>query len=121
MNVTEALAYIHSVSWKGSITGLSRTQELLAKMGSPEKQLKFIHVAGTNGKGSTAAMSWLTAAFSKVNFGLPIAATIVLMNSTILTLVWWASSMHCMHGRSPRRRRRRVNRPGAGEKRGGAG
>jgi dihydrofolate synthase/folylpolyglutamate synthase len=56
MNVTEALAYIHSVSWKGSIPGLSRTQELLAKMGSPEKQLKFIHVAGTNGKGSTAAM-----------------------------------------------------------------
>jgi dihydrofolate synthase/folylpolyglutamate synthase len=56
MNVTEALAYIHSVSWKGSIPGLSRTQELLAKMGNPEKHLRFIHVAGTNGKGSTAAM-----------------------------------------------------------------
>lgn len=56
MNVAEALAYIHSVSWKGSIPGLSRTRELLARMGNPEKKLKFIHIAGTNGKGSTAAM-----------------------------------------------------------------
>ena len=56
MNVSEALEYIHSVSWKGSIPGLSRTRELLGKMGNPEKKLKFIHIAGTNGKGSTAAM-----------------------------------------------------------------
>lgn len=57
MNVNEAIDYIHSVFWKGSIPGLERTQELLAKMGNPEKQLKFIHIAGTNGKGSTAAMT----------------------------------------------------------------
>ena len=57
MNVNEAIAYIHSVCWKGSIPGLGRTQELLAKMGNPEKKLKFIHIAGTNGKGSTAAMT----------------------------------------------------------------
>ncbi len=56
MNVTEALKYIHSVSWMGSIPGLSRTQALLARMGNPEKKLKFVHIAGTNGKGSTAAM-----------------------------------------------------------------
>lgn len=56
MTVQEALAYIHSVSWKGSIPGLSRTRELLCRMGNPEKRLKFVHVAGTNGKGSTAAM-----------------------------------------------------------------
>ena len=56
MNVSEALEYIHSVCWKGSIPGLGRTQELLQKMGNPEKKLRFIHVAGTNGKGSTAAM-----------------------------------------------------------------
>ena len=36
--------------------GLGRTRELLEKMGNPEKKLKFIHIAGTNGKGSTAAM-----------------------------------------------------------------
>ena len=57
MNATEAIEYIHSVCWKGSIPGLGRTQELLAKMGNPEKDLKFVHIAGTNGKGSTAAMT----------------------------------------------------------------
>ena len=56
MTYNEALSYIHSVCWKGSIPGLSRTQELLKKIGNPEKSLKFIHIAGTNGKGSTAAM-----------------------------------------------------------------
>ncbi len=57
MTVTEALEYIHSVSWMGSRPGLSRTIELLEKMGNPQNELKFIHVAGTNGKGSTCAMS----------------------------------------------------------------
>ena len=56
MNVNEAIEYIHSVFWKGSIPGLERTQELLSKMGNPEKDLKYVHIAGTNGKGSTAAM-----------------------------------------------------------------
>lgn len=56
MTVSEALAYIHSVSWKGSVPGLSRTQELLDRIGNPQKKLKFVHIAGTNGKGSTAAM-----------------------------------------------------------------
>lgn len=56
MTVQEALTYIHSVSWKGSIPGLSRTRELLCKMGDPQERLRFIHIAGTNGKGSTAAM-----------------------------------------------------------------
>ncbi len=57
MNVNEAIEYIHSNFWKGSIPGLERTQELLQKMGNPEKKLKYIHIAGTNGKGSTAAMT----------------------------------------------------------------
>ncbi|HCI63534.1 MAG TPA: bifunctional folylpolyglutamate synthase/dihydrofolate synthase, partial [Clostridiales bacterium] len=51
MNAEQAIAYIHSVCWKGSIPGLERTQELLKKMGNPEKKLKFVHIAGTNGKG----------------------------------------------------------------------
>ena len=57
MNAEQAIAYIHSVCWKGSIPGLGRTQALLEKMGNPEKKLKFVHIAGTNGKGSTAAMT----------------------------------------------------------------
>ena len=57
MNAEQAIEYIHSVFWKGSIPGLGRTQTLLSKMGNPEKKLKFVHIAGTNGKGSTAAMT----------------------------------------------------------------
>ncbi|MDR3210235.1 MAG: bifunctional folylpolyglutamate synthase/dihydrofolate synthase [Oscillospiraceae bacterium] len=56
MSITSTLEYIHSVKWQGAKPGLSRTRELLAKLGNPENALKFIHVAGTNGKGSTAAM-----------------------------------------------------------------
>ena len=57
MTVEEALSYIHSVSWLGSRPGLSRTQELLKRLGNPEKRTKYVHIAGTNGKGSTAAMT----------------------------------------------------------------
>ena len=57
MTYNEALNYIHSVSWKGSRPGLERTTELLQKMGNPQDSLKFIHVAGTNGKGSFCSMT----------------------------------------------------------------
>ena len=56
MNYDEAMQYIHAVQWAGHKPGLSRTRTLLAALGDPHRQLKFIHVAGTNGKGSTAAM-----------------------------------------------------------------
>lgn len=55
MNCDEAIEYIHSFSWKGSRPGLSRIKELCRRLGSPEKGLSFIHVAGTNGKGSVSA------------------------------------------------------------------
>ncbi|HIV50681.1 MAG TPA: bifunctional folylpolyglutamate synthase/dihydrofolate synthase [Candidatus Faecalibacterium intestinipullorum] len=56
MSYESALEYIHAVRWQGHRPGLSRTRTLLAALGNPHKQLKFVHVAGTNGKGSTAAM-----------------------------------------------------------------
>ncbi len=56
MTYRKALEYIHSVSWKGSRPGLSRIAELCERLGHPEDRLRFIHVAGTNGKGSTSAM-----------------------------------------------------------------
>lgn len=64
MTINEALDFIHSVSWLGSKPGLSRTFELLELLGNPQNRLRFVHIAGTNGKGSTAAMlsSILTAA-----------------------------------------------------------
>ena len=57
MNAEQAIEYIHSVCWKGSIPGLGRTRNLLDLMGNPQNKLKYVHIAGTNGKGSTAAMT----------------------------------------------------------------
>ncbi len=55
MNYKEAIDYIHSLNRFGSKPGLERTKYLAERLGNPQKHLKFIHVAGTNGKGSTAA------------------------------------------------------------------
>jgi len=55
MSYESTLEYIHNIKWQKSKPGLSRTKELLAALGNPEKKLKFVHIAGTNGKGSTAA------------------------------------------------------------------
>jgi len=57
MTAEEAVSYIHSITWMGSRPGLERTVELLKIMGDPQDQLKFVHIAGTNGKGSTASMT----------------------------------------------------------------
>ena len=56
MNYTEALEYIHGISWTFCKPGLERIGELCERLSHPERKLKFIHVAGTNGKGSTSAM-----------------------------------------------------------------
>ena len=56
MTFEDALAYIHRVDWRGSIPGLSRIDTLLGKLGHPDRSVKYIHVTGTNGKGSTCAM-----------------------------------------------------------------
>ena len=51
-----SLNYIHGLYRKGTKPGLERIGLLLEKLGDPHKKLKFVHVAGTNGKGSTCAM-----------------------------------------------------------------
>lgn len=56
MTEEEAMNFIHEKLWQGSKPGLSRTAQLLSKIGDPQKRLRFIHIAGTNGKGSTSAM-----------------------------------------------------------------
>lgn len=56
MNYDEAMSYIHEVGNFGSNYGLERTYKLLELLGNPHKKGKFIHIAGTNGKGSTTAM-----------------------------------------------------------------
>lgn len=56
MNYTEAIEYIHSVNWMFCNPGLERVKALCHALGDPQDKLKFIHVAGTNGKGSFCAM-----------------------------------------------------------------
>ena len=55
MNYTEAIEYIEMSARYGIVPGLETMNELLRRLEHPEKNLKFIHIAGTNGKGSTLA------------------------------------------------------------------
>ena len=56
MNCSEAIEYIHSINWCFCKPGLDRIKALCHMLGDPQKELKFIHVAGTNGKGSFCSM-----------------------------------------------------------------
>ena len=57
MNITQAIDYIHSVNWVFCKPGLDRITALCEALGNPQDNLTFIHVAGTNGKGSFCAMT----------------------------------------------------------------
>ena len=54
--IEETLKYLQFDNWEQSAPGLARSRELLSLLGNPEQKLRFVHIAGTNGKGSTAAM-----------------------------------------------------------------
>ena len=56
MNYEESIEYIHSVNWVFCKPGLERIRELCKRLGDPQDSLRFIHVAGTNGKGSFCSM-----------------------------------------------------------------
>ena len=53
----DAIEYINTPRWLTSRLGLERIRELLDRLGRPQDRLKFVHVAGTNGKGSTCAFT----------------------------------------------------------------
>ena len=52
MTYNEAIEWMDSRHWSGTGKGIVRSQELLERLGNPQDKLKFVHVAGTNGKGS---------------------------------------------------------------------
>jgi len=56
MNSKEAVSYIESFGWSKGQPDLDKTRKILAALGNPQNNLKFIHVAGSNGKGSSCAM-----------------------------------------------------------------
>ncbi|HEY5584988.1 MAG TPA: folylpolyglutamate synthase/dihydrofolate synthase family protein [Ruminiclostridium sp.] len=55
MNYDEAMKYIHGTLKFGSKLGMGSIAKLMNFMGNPQEKLRFVHIAGTNGKGSTAA------------------------------------------------------------------
>ncbi|MEA4921452.1 MAG: folylpolyglutamate synthase/dihydrofolate synthase family protein [Clostridiaceae bacterium] len=57
MTYEEALSFIHGATRTGARDGFGRITRALEIIGNPQKRLKFVHVAGTNGKGSTATMT----------------------------------------------------------------
>ncbi|MEW6081452.1 MAG: folylpolyglutamate synthase/dihydrofolate synthase family protein [Bacillota bacterium] len=57
MNYREAREYLDALSKFGSILGLDRMTGLMERLGNPHHNLQFVHVAGTNGKGSVTAMT----------------------------------------------------------------
>src|SRR5437773_1146620 len=56
MTYPEAIQFLYDLRWFGLKLGLENTFKLAALAGNPQERLRFIHVAGTNGKGSTCAM-----------------------------------------------------------------
>jgi dihydrofolate synthase/folylpolyglutamate synthase len=55
VTIQEAKQYLEEVSASGSVYGIETMQQLLCELSRPQDGMKFIHVAGTNGKGSTVA------------------------------------------------------------------
>jgi dihydrofolate synthase / folylpolyglutamate synthase len=55
MNYQEAMEYMEKVGTYGIVPGLDSIRELCRRLGNPQEELKFVHIAGTNGKGSTLA------------------------------------------------------------------
>ncbi len=56
MNYRDAIGYIDSLSSRGWVFGLRGIKGILDRIGNPERSLRCIHIAGTNGKGSVATM-----------------------------------------------------------------
>lgn len=83
MTYNEALDYIHSLYWRGKKSGLEKTKELLELCRHPERDLKCIHIAGTNGKGSTAAMLDAVCRCAGIRTGLYTSPYIVRYNERI--------------------------------------
>ena len=60
MDYQECRAYIDDSAKYGSVLGLDNMREMLARLGNPQDALPYVHVAGTNGKGSVIAYLYRT-------------------------------------------------------------
>ena len=55
MTYEEALAFLNAPKYSETRPGLGPVTELMHRLGDPQDQLKFVHITGTNGKGSTSS------------------------------------------------------------------
>ena len=96
MNYTEARTYLDEISKCGSVLGLEGMKELLDRLGNPQDDLKFIHISGTNGKGSVLAYLSTARATEPAATSLPRCFPIVsefkLTRSTLSKMRWPAMS-----------------------------
>ena len=77
------LKYVYSLERKGIKLGLNVTKALLKALGNPQKSMKIIHLAGTNGKGSTAAMIESILRIEGYSTGLYTSPHLVIFNERI--------------------------------------
>lgn len=77
MQYQEALNYIHARARFGSRPGLGPIGKMLGLLGNPQEKLRVVHVAGTNGKGSTAAMTAAVLRAAGFKTGLTISPYVV--------------------------------------------
>lgn len=83
---TEAMEYIYSTGKYGSVLGLESMKCLLEELNNPQKELKFVHIGGTNGKGSTGAFIGSVLAVSGYKVGRYISPSVLAYEEKIQTL-----------------------------------
>ncbi len=83
MHYTEARAYIDALKPGGMKYGLARMERILSLLGRPQDQLRVIHIAGTNGKGSTAQMIQAMASASGYKTGLFTSPPVMGLRQTV--------------------------------------
>lgn len=76
MNYQESRAYIHDAEKYGSVLGLANMKELLKRLGNPQEDSRYIHIAGTNGKGSVIAYLYTVLTEAGYHIGRYISPTI---------------------------------------------
>jgi len=81
--IDNLLAHLYGLRRLGIKVGLEHTNELLRRCGSPHRGLKTIHIAGTNGKGSTAAMIQAILRESGLKVGLYTSPHLIRFNERI--------------------------------------
>lgn len=76
MNYQESRAYIEDAAQYGSVLGLENMREMMGRLGNPQDDLKYVHVAGTNGKGSVIAYLYTTLTEAGYRIGRYISPTL---------------------------------------------